>query len=110
MSIAHFFRRPRSVTATQAMALVEQGAVIVDVRRERDWRRNRIPGAVHIPLDQLEDRAVELPDDRMLITFCTGGLLSTGAANLLAELGFEAANMARGLIDWRASGGPLDHG
>lgn len=66
------------------------------------------PGAVHVPLAELSARALELPDDRLLITFCTGGLLSSGAANMLIELGFDAASMSRGLIAWRAHGGALD--
>lgn len=110
MSLRHFLRRPPAVTAQQAMELLEAGALVVDVRREQDWRRHHIPGAKHIPLDQLEERAQELPEDRLLITFCTGGLLSAGAANLLTDLGFDAINMARGLIDWRAVGGPLTRG
>lgn len=107
MSVRHFFRRPATVSAEEAQRLIADGAVVVDVRREQDWRRAHIPGAIHIPLGDLESRADELPDGRTLITFCTGGLLSSGAANLLAELGFEATNMARGLIDWRATGGEL---
>lgn len=110
MSVRHFLRRPPAITAHQAMGLIDAGALVVDVRREQDWRRHHVPGAQHIPLDQLEDRALELPEDRLLITFCTGGLLSSGAANLLIDLGFDAANMARGLIDWRAAGGPLSTG
>ncbi|GEP32699.1 hypothetical protein NSZ01_04670 [Nocardioides szechwanensis] len=53
-------------------------------------------------------RCEELAEDRLLITFCTGGLRSAGAANLLVEQGFEAVNMSRGLIDWRAAGGDLE--
>ncbi|WEK61358.1 MAG: rhodanese-like domain-containing protein [Candidatus Microbacterium colombiense] len=107
MSVRHFFRRPPTVSAAEAIDLIAAGAVVVDVRREQDWRRQHIPGAIHLPLAELEHRADELPDDRLLILFCTGGLLSTGAANLLAELGFDAASMTRGLIDWRAAGGAL---
>lgn len=107
MSIRHFLRRPPSLTADEAMRLAAEGAVIVDVRRDFEWRRNHIPGSVHIPLDELPERCIELPEDRLLITFCTGGLRSAGAANLLLEAGFDAANMSRGLIDWRAAGGPL---
>jgi rhodanese-related sulfurtransferase len=107
MSIRHFLRRPPVVTAVEAMRLAAEGAVIVDVRRYFEWRRHHIPHAVHIPLDELPERCVELPEDRLLITFCTGGLRSAGAANLLVEHGFDAANMARGIIDWRAAGGPL---
>ncbi|UPL16110.1 rhodanese-like domain-containing protein [Microbacterium galbinum] len=98
------------MTSEEAQRLIAEGALVIDVRRVQDWRRAHIPGSIHIPLGELEGRADELPDDRMLLTFCTGGLLSSGAANLLAELGFEATNMARGLIDWRAAGGELVSG
>ncbi len=84
-----------------------RGALVVDVRRDFEWNRTHIPGAVHIPLEELPDRCPELPDDRLLITFCTGGIRSAGAANLLVENGFEAVNMSRGLVDRRAAGGPL---
>ncbi|KAA0942584.1 hypothetical protein FGF04_02650 [Streptomyces apricus] len=66
-----------------------------------------MPGAVHLPPETLSARLPELPEDRLLITFCTGGIRSAGAANLLMENGFEAANMSRGLFEWRAAGGPL---
>ena len=55
----------------------------------------------------LQQQCDTLPDDRLLLTFCTGGLRSAGAANLLIEWGFDAKNISRGLIDWRAAGGPL---
>ncbi|MEV6659559.1 rhodanese-like domain-containing protein [Nocardia fluminea] len=107
MSFRHYLRRPPAVSATEAMRLLAEGAVIVDVRRDFEWNRVHIPGAVHMPLEVLPSRCPELPEDRLIITFCTGGLRSAGAANLLVENGFEAVNMSRGLIDWRAAGGPL---
>ena len=108
MSIRHYVRRPPEVSAAEAMRLVGEGALVVDVRREREWRDHRVPGALHLPLTELEARADELPDDRVLIAFCTGGLLSRGAANLLTELGFDAVSLARGLLGWRAAGGALE--
>jgi rhodanese-related sulfurtransferase len=107
MSLRHYFRRPPAVTAAEAVRLVAEGALVVDVRRAFEWNRVHIPGAVHLPLEQLPERVLELPEDRLLITFCTGGLRSAGAANLLVENGFDAVNMSHGLIDWRAAGGPL---
>ncbi len=107
MSFRHYLRRPPAVSAAEAVRLVTEGAVIVDVRRDFEWNRVHIPGAVHMPLEALPTLCRELPEDRLLITFCTGGLRSAGAANLLVENGFEAVNMSRGLIDWRAAGGPL---
>ena len=107
MSIRHYLRRPPAVTAAEAVRLVAAGALVVDVRRAFEWNRVHIPGAVHVPLETLPDGCLDLPDDRLLITFCTGGLRSAGAANLLVENGFEAVNMTGGLIQWRAAGGAL---
>ena len=107
MSIRHFLRRPPSVTAAEAVQLVAEGALVVDVRREFEWSRVHIPDAAHVPLESLAERCLELPEDRLLIAFCTGGLRSAGAANLLVENGFNAVNMSGGLVHWRAAGGPL---
>ncbi|MEU4314434.1 rhodanese-like domain-containing protein [Nocardia sp. NPDC024068] len=107
MKFRHYLHRPPAITAAEAIRLVAEGALVVDVRREFEWNRVHIPGAVHMPLEVLPDRCVELPDDRLLIAFCTGGLRSAGAANLLVENGFDAVNMSRGLIEWRAAGGSL---
>ena len=107
MSLRHYLHRPPAVTAAEAVRLVADGALVVDVRRDFEWRRTHIPGAVHLPLEGLLERCLELPDDCLLITFCTGGIRSTGAANLLVENGFDAVNMSGGLIQWRSAGGPL---
>jgi rhodanese-related sulfurtransferase len=107
MSLRHYLRRPPSVSAAEAIRLVGDGALIVDVRRDFEWNRTHIPGALHLPLEKLVERCLELPDDRLVITFCTGGIRSAGAANLLVENGFDAVNMSGGLIHWRAAGGAL---
>jgi rhodanese-related sulfurtransferase len=104
----HYLKRATGVSAAEAMELVAEGALVVDVRREWEWRRQRIPGALFLPLERLPAEAIDLPEDRVLITFCTGGLRSAGAANLLVEYGFEALNMTGGLIDWKRAGGALE--
>ena len=107
MSFRHYLRRPPAVSAAEAVRLVDEGALVIDVRRAFEWNRVHIPVALHMPLEELPKRCLELPDDRLLITFCTDGIRSAGAANLLVENGFEAVNMSGGLIHWRAAGGPL---
>ncbi|WP_327150885.1 rhodanese-like domain-containing protein [Nocardia sp. NBC_01329] len=110
MGIRHYLYRAPSLSAREAIGAVGNGALIVDVRRQFEWSRTHIPGAIHLPLEQLTAECEELPDDRLLITFCTGGLRSYGAANLLIEYGFDAKNMSGGLVDWRAAGGELEGG
>lgn len=107
MRFRHCLHRPPAISAAEAVRSVSEGALVVDVRRSFEWNRVHIPDAVHMPLEQLPERCLELPEDRLIITFCTGGLRSAGAANLLVENGFEAANMSGGLIHWRTAGGPL---
>lgn len=107
MSFRHYLRRPPAVSAAEAVRLVAEGAFVIDVRRTFEWNRVHIPDAVHMPLEALPERCVELPEDRLIITFCTGGIRSAGAANLLVENGFDAVNMIGGLIHWRSAGGPL---
>ena len=107
MKVRHYLRRPPTIPAADALELVAQGALVVDVRRDFEWNRVHIPSAVHLPLEVLPQRCVELPDDRLLIAFCTGGIRSAGAAHLLVENGFDAVNMSGGLIGWRAAGGSL---
>jgi rhodanese-related sulfurtransferase len=110
VSIRHYLYRAPSLSAREAIDAVRDGALIVDVRRQFEWNRTHIPDAVHLPLEQLTAECEQLPDDRLLITFCTGGLRSYGAANLLVEHGFEAKNMSGGLVEWRAAGGALEAG
>jgi rhodanese-related sulfurtransferase len=103
----HYLHRPPSVSAGEAVQLVAEGALVVDVRRSFEWERVHIPSAVHLPLEDLPTGCLALPDDRLLIVFCTGGLRSAGAANLLVEAGFDAVNMRGGLVQWRRAGGTL---
>lgn len=107
MSFRHYLRRPPAISAAEAVRMVEEGALVVDVRRQFEWNRVHIPGAVHVPLEGLLERCIDFPDDCKIITFCTGGIRSAGAANLLVENGFDAVNMSGGLIHWRAAGGAL---
>lgn len=107
MSIRHYLRRPPAISAAEAVRLLDTDVLVVDVRRQFEWNRIHIPGAVHAPLEVLFDRCADFPDDRLIITFCTGGIRSAGAANLLVDNGFDAVNMTGGLIHWRAAGGPL---
>ncbi|MCX4548614.1 FAD-dependent oxidoreductase [Streptomyces sp. NBC_01387] len=76
-------------------------AALVDVRTRAEHARGAIPGAVNIPLDELRDRAAELPDGE-LIVHCQVGLRGHTAQRLLAGLGRNAANLDGGYATWSA--------
>jgi len=84
---------------------------IVDVREpdEFDSLLGRIAGAVPIPLGELDARAGELSRDRPIVTVCRAGARSAQAVAILKKAGFEkVANMAGGLLRWRAQRLPTE--
>jgi rhodanese-related sulfurtransferase len=72
--------------------------LLVDVRTAGERAQKSLPDSVHIPLNHLEERAVELPDAQPLIVYCAGGYRSSIAASLLQRLGFtRVSEIAGGL-------------
>ena len=61
----------RRITRDQAVKLVKaKKAVFIDVRTKETWASEHIPGAISIPLSELNNRLRELPPGKMLITYC----------------------------------------
>jgi glyoxylase-like metal-dependent hydrolase (beta-lactamase superfamily II)/rhodanese-related sulfurtransferase len=88
-------------------------AQIVDVRErdEFDGPLGRIHDAQWIPLGQLAARMGELARDRPVVAVCRSGARSAQATVLLQQAGFTAvANLAGGMLRWRAEGHPVDGG
>jgi sulfur dioxygenase len=76
---------------------------LVDVRDASEWRGvlGHIAGAKLIPLEQLRERAAELPQDKPVVAVCRSGARSTQAVAILEKAGFtRVANLAGGMIDW----------
>ena len=61
----------RRMTRDQAMRLVKQKkAVYVDVRSKESFDEGHLPGAISLPLSQLQSRYKDLPVKKLLITYC----------------------------------------
>lgn len=73
---------------------------IIDVREPGEYAAGHIPGARLIPLREIVERMAELPRDRELIMVCRSGNRSGTAAEILAARGYQAANMAGGMLAW----------
>lgn len=69
--------------------LAAQGAVILDVRTEPEFRRGHIPGAVNIPLSRLRSPELMLDSSKVFITYCSHGLRSVKAVDVLKARGFR---------------------
>jgi rhodanese-related sulfurtransferase len=87
--------------------LLEEGAVLIDVREPEEWQVGRAPQAVHIPLGELGARLGELPSDRKLIMVCRSGGRSARAAEALLERGLPAVNLAGGMQAWKSATFPV---
>lgn len=86
----------------QALALVQSGARVLDVRTPGETAGGVIPGALLIPVDQLEARVRELPKDgKPLLVCCAGGSRSAAACEFLSQQGYSSLhNLEGGMNSW----------
>lgn len=96
------------IDAAQAARLRDEGAVVVDVREGFEHARSRIPGALHIPLGDVEKRLAELPTDKPVVVHCALGARSAKAADLMRERGIDAHNLGGGIRAWKSADLPVE--
>lgn len=87
--------------AAQMMEL-DDGHVIVDVRRQDEYAEGHIPGAILIPNESIGTTQPDvLPDlDQIILVYCRSGRRSKEAAQKLAEIGYTNVYEFGGIIDW----------
>lgn len=107
-AVVHANEEIASVSPKEAATLyADKKAVIVDVRDDSEWQETHIPGAIHIPLAQLDSRLSELKQyqDSPVITQCRSGGRSAKALEILKSAGFSKVyNLDGGLIAWDKAG------
>lgn len=83
---------------------------VLDVRPAREFAAAHLPGAVNIPLAELEQRLGELPADREVVAYCRGAycVLSFEAVARLRAAGFAARRVEDGIPEWRVAGYVLE--
>jgi hydroxyacylglutathione hydrolase len=78
--------------------------LVLDVRANSEWEENRIQGSVNIPLNQLEDRVVEIDRDRKMVVHCETGYRSSIASSILEKNGFaNIADLVGGISAWESA-------
>jgi len=91
------------VTVDALAQTLQDGATLVDVRGETEWRAGHIPQATHIPLGALDGAAASLPESALLMQ-CQSGARSAIAASLLKRLGKpHVRNLVGGYSGWVSS-------
>jgi DNA-binding transcriptional ArsR family regulator/rhodanese-related sulfurtransferase len=80
--------------------------LLVDVRPRREFDAGHLPGAVSIPLDELETRIDELPENVEVVAYCRGRFCAFAhqAVRILEAAGRKAVRLDVGLPEWRLAG------
>jgi rhodanese-related sulfurtransferase len=100
---------PEVDVAEAVRATADDGAVLLDIREPREWARWRIPGAVHIPMGDLAQRAGELDRSKPIVVYCKSGQRSLVSTDELLGLGFrDVASLNGGIIAWAEAEEPIE--
>jgi len=83
---------------------------VLDVRPPEEYAAGHVPGAVNIPLQELEQRLGELGKDQEVVAYCRGPhcVLAFDAVARLREKGMKARRMEDGYPEWKIAGLPVE--
>ena len=109
-----YFHKRDDMEAVSHAELLERSrdglVTVLDVRPKDEFEMDHLPGAVNIPLEELESRLSEVNPAQEVIAYCRGPycVLSFEAVAALRKRGIKARRMEDGLPEWRAAGLPLE--
>ena len=98
---------PSTINVDEAYQMYQDGVFFLDVRTPEEWNEFHAPNSTLIPLDQLQNRLDEVPNDQPIVVVCRSGNRSQQGRDILLEAGFsQVTSMSGGLNEWVASGYP----
>jgi rhodanese-related sulfurtransferase len=77
--------------------------VLLDVRTDQEVKKSRIEGSMHIPLKDMPEGLGKLDRTKEIIVYCRSGRRSGIAAEYLRKKGYDAKNLAGGILEWNES-------
>ncbi len=98
------------VPPEELLKRIHEGVVtVIDVRPPEEYAAGHLPGAINLPLSELEERLDELEPGKEVVAYCRGPhcVLAFDAVSLLREKGLEASRLDGGLPEWRMKGLPV---
>jgi rhodanese-related sulfurtransferase len=81
---------------------------LIDVRQPDEYEAGRIAGGRLIELSELPGQVESIDRRRPVVFYCRTGARSEMATTALQQAGFDAHNMAGGIVGWHAAGLPLE--
>lgn len=101
------------IPRAELLARVRDGLVtVLDVRPPEEYAAGHVPGAVNIPLHELEQRLDELGKDQEIVAYCRGPhcVLAFDAVARLREKGLKARRLEDGYPEWKTAGLSVEEG
>ncbi len=104
---------PVAVTEIQPVDLLAQVSAgeapkLLDCREPFEWAQVRIPGSLHIPMNDIPARLGELDPEEDWVVVCAHGNRSFAVAGYLLQNGLKARSLAGGVTDWWMRGGATE--
>lgn len=83
--------------------------ILVDVRTKGEYKDGHLPNAINIPLNELNKRMAEIPENKPIIVVCASGNRSKSGASKLVSAGYEnVSNLKGGTMTWMMTGNPIE--
>lgn len=101
---------PREIDVDELAERLALGATVVDVREADEYEDGHVPGAILVPLSELEARVDDVPSGQPVLVICKSGGRSARACAFLAPLGRDVTNVAGGTLAWIDSGREIVEG
>lgn len=85
--------------------------ILLDVRPEVEYENGHLPGALSLPLAEIEQKLASLPDDKTIVAYCRGPycVFADDALAVLAANGRRVARLEEGVPEWRQAGHAVSH-
>lgn len=106
--IAHAEAHPDEIGLDEFAAAHASGAYVLDVREDSEFTEGHVPGAVHIPMNEVPQRLAELPEGEHIHVICAVGSRSRQVVDYLQGQGIDAVNVSEGTAGWAQRGWPLE--
>lgn len=101
----------KQVSPEEATRIYNQGALVIDVRSDAEYKTGFIGEARHIPVSELKAKLSSLSGhkNKNVLLYCQSGARSGSAANTLVKEGFtNVFNLRGGVLSWKMAGLPLN--
>jgi rhodanese-related sulfurtransferase len=95
------------VSAEDGHRMVEEGAVLLDVREADEWDAGHAPEALWMPMGEVQARIGELSPERPVVAICRSGARSGVVTEALIGAGYDAVNLEGGMRAWFAEDLPV---